>query len=69
MKPMIRGFAAVQQVADWLEKLVLGQYAQRFAENDITFSIVPLPSRRPVSDLPFNLGAKGTAASGTAKVA
>ena len=28
----------MQQVADWLEKLGLGQYAQRFAENDIDFS-------------------------------
>jgi SAM domain (Sterile alpha motif) len=25
----------MQQVADWLEKIGLGQYAQRFAENDI----------------------------------
>ena len=31
----------MQQVADWLQKLGLGQYAQRFAENDITFSILP----------------------------
>jgi hypothetical protein len=31
----------MQQVADWLEKLGLGQYAQRFAENDITFAILP----------------------------
>jgi hypothetical protein len=31
----------MQQVADWLEKLGLGQYAQRFAENDISFSILP----------------------------
>jgi hypothetical protein len=30
----------MQQVADWLEKLGLGQYAQRFAENDINFSIL-----------------------------
>jgi len=30
----------MQQVADWLEKLGLGQYAQRFAENDITFAIL-----------------------------
>jgi hypothetical protein len=27
-------------VADWLEKLGLGQYAQRFAENEIDFSIL-----------------------------
>jgi hypothetical protein len=25
----------MQQIADWLEKLGLGQYAQRFAENDM----------------------------------
>src|ERR1700752_2210794 len=31
----------MQQVADWLQKLGLGQYAQRFAENDISFSILP----------------------------
>jgi hypothetical protein len=27
----------MQQIADWLEKLGLGQYAQRFADNDISF--------------------------------
>jgi class 3 adenylate cyclase len=31
----------MQQIADWLQKLGLGQYAQRFAENDISFSILP----------------------------
>jgi class 3 adenylate cyclase len=31
----------MQQVADWLEKLGLGQYAQRFAENDISFTLLP----------------------------
>src|SRR6476646_2205814 len=30
----------MQQVADWLDKLGLGQYAQRFAENDISFEIL-----------------------------
>ena len=25
----------MQQIADWLQKLGLGQYAQRFAENEI----------------------------------
>jgi hypothetical protein len=29
----------MQQVADWLEKLGLGQYARRFAENDIDFAL------------------------------
>jgi class 3 adenylate cyclase len=31
----------MQQVTDWLEKLGLSEYAQRFAENDIDFSILP----------------------------
>ena len=30
----------MQQIASWLEKLGLGQYASRFAENDITFAIL-----------------------------
>jgi hypothetical protein len=30
----------MQQIADWLQKLGLGQYAQRFAENDISYSIL-----------------------------
>ena len=30
----------MQQIVDWLEKLNLGQYAQRFAENDIDVSVL-----------------------------
>src|SRR5262252_9967425 len=30
----------MQQTADWLEKLGLSEYAQRFAENDIDFTIL-----------------------------
>src|SRR5271167_4649473 len=30
----------MQPIADWLEKLNLGQYAQRFAENDIDVSVL-----------------------------
>jgi hypothetical protein len=30
----------MQQILDWLEKLGLGQYAQRFAENNIDFDIL-----------------------------
>src|SRR5215472_13491417 len=37
----IRRGPPMQQIADWLEKLGLGQYAQRFAENDINFGILP----------------------------
>jgi hypothetical protein len=31
----------MQQVADWLERLGLAQYAKRFAENDISFAVLP----------------------------
>jgi hypothetical protein len=31
----------MQQTVEWLQKLGLGQYAHRFAENDITFVILP----------------------------
>ena len=31
----------MQQIADWLQRLGLGQYAQRFAENDINFAVLP----------------------------
>ena len=30
----------MQQIADWLEKLGLGQYAQRFAENEIDVTVL-----------------------------
>jgi len=30
----------MQQIADWLEKLGLSEYAQRFTENDIDFTIL-----------------------------
>ena len=30
----------MEKIADWLQKLGLGQYAQRFAENDISFVIL-----------------------------
>ena len=30
----------MQQIADWLEKLGMSEYAQRFAESDIDFEIL-----------------------------
>src|SRR5271166_2821269 len=30
----------MQQIVDWLEKLGLSEYTQRFAENDIDFTIL-----------------------------
>jgi class 3 adenylate cyclase/tetratricopeptide (TPR) repeat protein len=45
------GRCRMQQVADWLEKLGLGQYAQRFAENDINFGILPHLTDQDLKDL------------------
>src|SRR6476660_1334081 len=36
--PINREGAAMQQIANWLQNLGLGQYAQRFAENDFNFA-------------------------------
>ena len=33
--------SATQQIADWLEKLGMSEYAERFAENDIDVSVLP----------------------------
>src|SRR6516225_5434891 len=33
--------AAMQEIADWLERLGMSEYAQRFAENRIDFEILP----------------------------
>ena len=31
----------MQQVADWLKKLGMSEYTERFAENDIDISVLP----------------------------
>jgi class 3 adenylate cyclase len=46
----------MQQVADWLEKLGLGQYAQRFAENDISFSVLPDLTDQDLKEIGVSLG-------------
>jgi hypothetical protein len=46
----------MQQIADWLEKLGLGQYAQRFAENDIDTSVLPHLTDENLKVLGISLG-------------
>ena len=45
-----------QPIADWLEKLGLGQYAQRFAENDIDTSVLPHLTDENLKELGISLG-------------
>jgi uncharacterized protein YjiS (DUF1127 family) len=56
MKPANPGTASMQQVADWLEKLGLRQYAQRFAENDISFAVLPDLTDQDLTDIGVSLG-------------
>ena len=46
----------MQQVADWLEKLGFGQYAQRFVENDISFSVLPDLTDQDLKEIGVSLG-------------
>src|SRR5215831_16080081 len=46
----------MQQIADWLQNLGLGQYAQRFAENDISFSILPDLTDQDLKEIGVSLG-------------
>jgi class 3 adenylate cyclase len=46
----------MQQIAEWLQKLGLGQYAQRFAENDISFSILPDLTDQDLKEIGVSLG-------------
>jgi class 3 adenylate cyclase len=48
--------AVMQQVFDWLEKLGMSEYAQRFAENRIDFSVLPDLTDQDLKDLGIVLG-------------
>src|SRR5215472_14393031 len=46
----------MQSIAEWLQKLGLGQYSQRFAENDITFAILPDLTDQDLKEIGVSLG-------------
>ena len=48
--------AAVQQIADWLQKLDLGEYAERFAENKIDISVLLHITDQDLKDIGIPLG-------------
>jgi class 3 adenylate cyclase/tetratricopeptide (TPR) repeat protein len=47
---------AMQQIADWLEKLGLSEYAQRFADNAIDLSVIRDLTEQDLKDLGVLLG-------------
>jgi class 3 adenylate cyclase len=46
----------MQQIADWLEKLGLSEYAQRFAENGIDISVLRYLTDQDLKDIGVLLG-------------
>ena len=46
----------MQQIAEWLEKLGMSEYAQRFAENDIDASVLPHLTDQSLKELGVSLG-------------
>jgi class 3 adenylate cyclase len=56
MKPDNSGAASMQQIVDWVERLGLVQYAQRFAENDINFSILSDLTDQDLKEIGVSLG-------------
>ena len=46
----------MQQIAEWLEKLGMSEYAQRFAENDVDISVLPHLSDHDLKELGVSLG-------------
>jgi len=51
-----RSTAAMRSIAAYLEELGLGEYAQRFAENGIDFSVLGHLSDQDLEDLGVVLG-------------
>ena len=48
--------AAMQRIADWLKTLGMSEYAERFAENRIDFSVLPELTDQHLKDLGIALG-------------
>jgi class 3 adenylate cyclase/predicted ATPase len=46
----------MQQIADWLEKIGMAEYAERFAENDIDMAVLPDLTDQHLKDLGVSLG-------------
>src|SRR5262249_50490596 len=46
----------MREIADWLQKLGMSEYAQRFTENRIDFSVLPEVTDQDLKDLGVVLG-------------
>ena len=46
----------MQQIAEWLEKLGMSEYAKRFVENGIDFAVLPDLTDQDLKDIGVLLG-------------
>ncbi len=44
------------EIAEWLQQLGFGQYAQRFTENDVDFRVLPELTEQDLKELGVSLG-------------
>ena len=59
----------MQQIADWLEKLGMSEYAQRFAENDIDIAVLRDLTDQDLKDLASRSGIGGKCCAAISEVA
>ena len=46
----------MQQITDWLKKLGMSEYRERFVENDVDISVLPYLTDQDLKDLGVSLG-------------
>jgi SAM domain (Sterile alpha motif) len=59
----------MHQIADWLEKLGMSEYAQRFTENDIDTSVLPHLTDQDLKELGISLGHRRKMLAATGELA
>jgi hypothetical protein len=52
----VRGRTAMQQIADWLEKLGVSEYSERFSENKIDVSVLRHLTDQDLNEIGVPLG-------------
>src|SRR6516165_9406760 len=64
----LRQRAAMRQIAEWLEKLGMAEYAQRFAENGITVAALRHLTDQDLKDIGVLLGHRRIMLAAIAKI-
>jgi uncharacterized protein YjiS (DUF1127 family) len=65
----VRECAAVREIAEWLDKLGMSEYAQRFAENGISVAALPHLTDHDLKDIGVLLGHRRVMLAAISKLA